>query len=140
MSARGTAHGKVILFGEHAVVHGVPALAVGIGRGAWAEAVPRTRESAPGDAPPSVPPSTLFVRGWKVTVSDDATEDSLPLARSLRDVLIVTRRAQEAAGVAPVGPVTIEAEADLPPEAGSAAPPRSASRSRARSIPAPRPR
>ena len=119
MSARGTAHGKVILFGEHAVVHGVPALAVGIDRGAWAEAVPRTRDSAPATPrPPSIPPSTLHVRGWNVTVSDDASGESLPLARALRDVLVVTRRAQQDAGVTPIGPVTVEAAADLPPGGG----------------------
>jgi len=118
MNPRGTAHGKVILFGEHAVVHGVPALAVGIDRGAWAEAVPRTRDSAPADGPPSIPPSTLHVRGWNVTVSDDATDESLALARALRDVLVVTRRAQQEAGVTPIGPVTVEAAADLPPGGG----------------------
>jgi len=118
MNVRGTAHGKVILFGEHAVVHGVPALAVGIDRGAWAEAVPRTRESGPDGRPKAIPPSTLHVRGWNVTVSDDATEESLPLARALRDVLIVTRRAQEEAGVLPVGALTVEAVADLPPGGG----------------------
>ncbi|HSO40633.1 MAG TPA: mevalonate kinase, partial [Labilithrix sp.] len=114
----GTAHGKVILFGEHAVVHGVPALAVGIDRGAWAEAMPRTRESAPADGAAATPPSTLHVRGWNVTVSDDATDESLPLARSLRDILVVTRRAQQEAGAPPIGPVTIEAAADLPPGGG----------------------
>jgi mevalonate kinase len=36
----GLACGKVILLGEHAVVHGVPAIAAGIDRGARAEATP----------------------------------------------------------------------------------------------------
>ena len=105
MSLRGTAHGKVILFGEHAVVYGVPALAVGIDRGAWAEAAPAAL-------------STLHVQGWNVTVSEDADDASLPLARALRDVLLVTREAQRAAGLAPVGPLAIEAAADLPPGGG----------------------
>ncbi len=58
------------------------------------------------------------MRGWNVTVSDDATDESLPLARAFRDVLIVTRAAQQAANVSPIGPVTIEAAADLPPGGG----------------------
>ncbi len=117
MNPRGTAHGKVILFGEHAVVYDIPALAVGIDRGAWAEATPRTRDPAASERI-AAPPSTLHVQGWNVTVSDDASDESLPLARALRDILVVTREAQRAAGVAPVGPVTVRAEADLPPGGG----------------------
>jgi mevalonate kinase len=39
------AFGKVILLGEHAVVYGVPALSVGISRGAHARAVPSERST-----------------------------------------------------------------------------------------------
>jgi len=39
------AHGKVILFGEHAVVYGVPAIAVGISAGASARATPAQTSS-----------------------------------------------------------------------------------------------
>ena len=103
---RGTAHGKVILFGEHAVVYGVPALAVGIDRGAWAQSSP-----VEGSV------STLYVRGWNVTLTD-AADESPPLARAFRDVLVATRDGQRAASQAPVGAVRVEAEADLPPGGG----------------------
>lgn len=105
-SMRGTANGKVILFGEHAVVHGVPALAVGIDRGATAEA-----------AKLDAGPSTLHVRGWNVTVRDDDTA-SAPLARALHDLLVATRDAQRASGASPIGAVRVEAEAELPPGGG----------------------
>jgi mevalonate kinase len=97
---KGVARGKVILFGEHAVVYGVPAIAVGIERGARASA----RSLASG-------PSTLRVRDYDVIVRGD--DDATPLARAFQGVLRVTRDA----GVA-VGPVEVEAEAELPPGGG----------------------
>ncbi|MDB4945306.1 MAG: Mevalonate kinase [Labilithrix sp.] len=114
MTSRGTAHGKVILFGEHAVVHGVPALAVGIERGAWAEASARP-ELGPGERPL---PSSLYVRTWGVTVSDDVDGEGPPLARAFRDLLAVTRASQREAALAPVGALAVEADADLPPGGG----------------------
>lgn len=105
--SRGTAHGKVILFGEHAVVYGVPALAVGIDRGAWAECAP-----VDGDV------STLHVRGWNVTLRDDAGDDAPPLARAFRNLLVAVRDGQRAAAQPVVGAVRIESEADLPPGGG----------------------
>ncbi|MBX3188246.1 MAG: mevalonate kinase [Labilithrix sp.] len=98
-ASRATAHGKVILFGEHAVVYGVPALAVGIDRGAWAEA-----------SPSAEPSSTLRVRDWNVAV--DASDASIPLACALRDLVAVTREAR------PLASVAVEAGADLPPGGG----------------------
>jgi mevalonate kinase len=89
----GTAHGKVILFGEHAVVYGSPALAVGIDRGARAEAKPADR-------------TTLHVPDWNVHVTE---ADDVPLARALRDLVA-------ASGVK--GAFEIEAHADLPPGGG----------------------
>ncbi|MCL2724577.1 MAG: mevalonate kinase [Polyangiaceae bacterium] len=105
----GTAHGKVILLGEHAVVYGVPALAVGIDRGAWADAA-----AAEGNA--SV--SSLHVHGWNITVTDDVDDEGLPLARALRDILRATRTAQRTSGISPVGPMMVHAGADLPPGGG----------------------
>lgn len=105
-SGRGTANGKVILFGEHAVVHGVPALAVGIDRGAAAEATAL-----------DAGPSTLTVREWNVTVKDDDGE-STPLARALHDLLELTRSEQCAQGSTPVGAVRVDATASLPPGGG----------------------
>lgn len=95
------AHGKVILFGEHAVVYGTPAIAVGIERGARATASVRAAEG----------PSTLHVRTWNITVRDDDAET--PLARAFRDLLAATRSAGAAAGG-----VRVEADADLPPGGG----------------------
>ncbi len=100
MSTEGVAHGKVILFGEHAVVYGIPAIAVGIDRGARAKAV--ALESGP---------STLRVADWNLCVRADDPET--PLARAFGDLLRVTRDA----GVA-VSAVSVEAAADLPPGGG----------------------
>lgn len=90
----GVAFGKVILLGEHAVVHGVPAIAVGIDRGARATAV----------ALPSGP-SVLTVSPWAADVLDDGDSD---LARALRAIVAASG----------VGPARVEATADLPPGGG----------------------
>lgn len=96
----GRACGKVILLGEHAVVYGVPAIAVGIDRGAHATA-----------APLDGGPSTLLVRGWEVRVTeDDASHD---LGRALRAVLDSVRSDGRTRA-----PLSIEAEANLPPGGG----------------------
>lgn len=102
MTNVGTARGKVILFGEHAVVYGVPAIAVGIERGARATATPI-----------SSAPSTLRVREWNMTVRED-DDTGAPLARAFRDLLRVTRDA----GVAVPSAISVEAEAALPPGGG----------------------
>jgi mevalonate kinase len=103
----GNARGKVILFGEHAVVYGVPAIAVGIERGARATASALTAG-----------PSTLRVRDWNLLVHENdadatSTATDTPLARAFRDLLRVTRDAGAA-----LDAVAVEAEADLPPGGG----------------------
>src|SRR5580693_10523009 len=87
---RTTAFGKVILLGEHAVVYGVPALAVGIDRGARAVAKPLDRG-----------PSRLRVLGWNIAVREN--EENHDLARALRALLDAAREDRPA-----MAPVSIE--------------------------------
>ncbi len=67
MTANGTASGKVILLGEHAVVYGIPAIAAGIDRGARAEAH-RTAS-----------PSRLKI-GGREALADETSGDNLERA------------------------------------------------------------
>ncbi len=83
MISLGQACGKVILLGEHAVVHGVPALAVGIDRGARAQATPMDQG-----------PSRLFVRGWDIMVRE--TDQGHDLARAFRALLDAAHAARAA--------------------------------------------
>ena len=97
----GVACGKVILLGEHAVVYGVPALAVGIDRGARAEA--KALEAAG--------PCRLLVRGWNLAVREN--EEHHDLARAFRALLDAARDDHPA-----LAPCSVEVEADLPPGGG----------------------
>ncbi len=100
MSGAGHAWGKVILLGEHAVVYGVPAIAVGIDRGVSARAV------ALGEGP-----SLLAVGSWNIAVREDDPENDL--ARGLRALLDAVRQEVPA-----LPPFSLEVESDLPPGGG----------------------
>ena len=89
------AFGKVILLGEHAVVYGVPALAVGIDRGA----VARAQLAETGL-------STITLQRMRAVSADDDTTD---LALAFRHVL-------KACDV--TSPLHVEVETDLPAAAG----------------------
>jgi mevalonate kinase len=100
MSGVGHACGKAILLGEHAVVYGVPAIAVGIDRGARAQAVPIEHG-----------PSRLLVRGWNIAVREN--EDHHDIARAFRAILESVRSASPSFGAR-----AVEVEANLPPGGG----------------------
>ncbi len=99
-SSVGRACGKVILLGEHAVVYGIPAIAVGIDRGARARAM--ALEAGP---------TSLHARGWNIDVDENDTAHDL--GRALRALVEATR-----ASVTALKPLHIEVEADLPPGGG----------------------
>jgi len=100
MESAGRACGKVILLGEHAVVYGVPALAVGIDRGAHARALPAHSG-----------PSRLRVRGWNIAVHEDRLDHDL--ARAFRALLECARAHSPS-----LEPQDVEVEASLPPGGG----------------------
>jgi mevalonate kinase len=96
----GSAFGKVILLGEHAVVYGVPAIVVGIDRGATARAT-----SIATSGPSAL---VLGAEGREASVSVTTGEAS-DVARAFTALL-------EACGV--TAPVRVEATTELPAAAG----------------------
>ncbi|NUP12790.1 MAG: mevalonate kinase [Polyangiaceae bacterium] len=93
-SCEGTASGKVILFGEHAVVYAVPGIAAGIDRGARAKAT----RAASGER------SSLLMSGRTLTPDEDSDH-----ARAFRALLTVEPSCMG---------VHVEASADVPPGGG----------------------
>src|SRR5579872_2568501 len=92
----GRACGKAILLGEHAVVYGEPAIAVGLDRGARAHATPLEHGA-----------SRLLVRGWNINVVEG--EQHHDLARAFSALLGAVRE------TAACGPHDVDVEANLPP-------------------------
>lgn len=96
IKAAGSASGKIILLGEHLVVHGAPALAAGIDRGARAEATLQ----GPGHE------SRLLLGGDAIVASTTSGDDR---ARAFAALLAEGHAAP---------PIEVHAESDLPPGGG----------------------
>lgn len=96
MTSEGYGSGKVILFGEHAVVYAVPGIAAGIDRGARATARPRLGASV----------SSLKL-GDKTIQATDVHDD---LARAFQALLAIAPEARAA--------LEVEAIAEVPPGGG----------------------
>lgn len=92
-----TAQGKLILLGEHAVVHGSPALVCGIDRGVSARALPATKTTLALRFPGNVTPPRITTQG--------NGEVSRALCALLKALDLE-------------GPWELHAAADLPPGAG----------------------
>lgn len=88
-------YGKVILLGEHAVVHGYPALAGALARGARARMVAR-----PG-------PTTLRIPAWDLAIT---AGDDHPVADALRALLDIAGASRDG--------LELIAEVTVPPAAG----------------------
>ena len=96
---RGSACGKVILLGEHAVVYGVPALVLGIARGATAHAAPSAALSGPAAR-------SELTLGTSDRVTEDGDTDVARAFSALLRTCGVTR------------PVRVEVVTELPAGAG----------------------
>jgi mevalonate kinase len=96
METMSRAFGKLILSGEHAVVYGVPAIAVGIDRGA--RTVARTSSV-----------NRLRIDAWKVDVTENGDGD---LARAFTALLASARSRGE------ISTVAIDASTELPAGGG----------------------
>jgi mevalonate kinase len=105
---RGSACGKVILLGEHAVVYGVPAIVLGIDRGATAHAFPVSRESTQALAAAGSPTSARseLTLGSTERVTEDGASDVARAFAALLRACAVTR------------PVHVEVTTELPAGAG----------------------
>jgi mevalonate kinase len=97
----GSACGKLILLGEHAVVYGVPAIAVGIDRGVRAQAT----TCNDGE------PSRLRVPAWNIAVDDRIVDNDL--AKAFRALIATVRRDGRV-----LRPQAVDARADIPPGGG----------------------